>query len=239
MRSDKHESGPNNSQEYCEAKGGSKYSSGRSISVRRYSHEPSRARILEPEQVEQMLAHIERTSNAPRSDEVKLVLSFYAGLRASEIAGLTLRSMLNADGEIGHSIVVSSRITKTGRERVVPMHPRVKDALIRFRKAHPDVEFIAFSNLRGIRRQTVKAVTNWFARIYREMAFEGCSSHSGRRTFVTTLARNANRFNRSLRDVQILAGHVRLSSTEAYIDPSENLTDLVNSLGASPKRRAV
>ena len=47
---------------------------------------------------------------------------------------------------------------------------------------------------------------------------EGCSSHSGRRTFFTNTARKISTVGGSLRDVQMLAGHTALSSTQRYID---------------------
>jgi hypothetical protein len=31
------------------------------------------------------------------------------------------------------------------------------------------------------------SVVNWFAELFRELGFKGCSSHSGRRTFITEL----------------------------------------------------
>ncbi|WP_236698286.1 hypothetical protein [Piscirickettsia salmonis] len=35
-----------------------------------------------------------------------------------------------------------------------------------------------------------QTVVNWFAELYKNLGFEGCSSHSGRRTFVTRAAKN-------------------------------------------------
>ena len=56
------------------------------------------------------------------------------------------------------------------------------------------------------------------ARWYRRVGFQGCSSHSGRRTFITNAARKISTVGGSLRDVQALAGHANLGTTQRYID---------------------
>ena len=58
----------------------------------------------------------------------------------------------------------------------------------------------------------------WFHRLYTGLGLEGCSSHSGRRTFITRAARSVSKVDGSLRDVQELAGHSSLSMTQRYID---------------------
>ena len=63
------------------------------------------------------------------------------------------------------------------------------------------------------------AIVNLFAVWYRALGFNGCSSHSGRRGFITTAARKIGTVGGSLRDVQLLAGHASLSTTQRYIEP--------------------
>jgi len=67
----------------------------------------------------------------------------------------------------------------------------------------------------------------WFKRLYDRLELEGCSSHSGRRTFITRLARRSGLHDCSIKDVQNLAGHAHLGTTEAYIEPSPNVARLV------------
>jgi integrase/recombinase XerD len=64
---------------------------------------------------------------------------------------------------------------------------------------------------------TPHSIVNWFKRIYSEIGLDGCSSHSGRRTFITRSARLIHKTGGSLRDVQELAGHRSLTTTERYI----------------------
>ncbi|WP_245449466.1 site-specific integrase [Chelatococcus asaccharovorans] len=62
------------------------------------------------------------------------------------------------------------------------------------------------------------SVVNFFVSLYRELGLVGCSSHSGRRSFITQAARNLHRAGCSLRDVQVLAGHRSIETTQRYID---------------------
>jgi integrase len=64
-------------------------------------------------------------------------------------------------------------------------------------------------------------MTNWFWLLYKDLGFEGCSSHSGRRSAITRWARNITAAGGSLRDVQQLARHSSLQMTQKYIEVSE------------------
>ncbi len=65
------------------------------------------------------------------------------------------------------------------------------------------------------------ALVNKFAGWYRALGFSGASSHSGRRTAITGWARRISTVGGSLRDVQLLAGHSALGTTQRYIEGSD------------------
>jgi integrase/recombinase XerD len=65
---------------------------------------------------------------------------------------------------------------------------------------------------------TPLSIVVWFNRAFKKLGLKGCSSHSGRRTFVTRAARLVHKVGGSLRDVQLLAGHRSIQSTQRYID---------------------
>ncbi len=67
-------------------------------------------------------------------------------------------------------------------------------------------------------KTSAAAIVNLFAAWYRGLGFNGCSSHSGRRTFITNAARRISTVGGSLRDIQLLAGHSALSTTQRYIE---------------------
>ena len=71
-------------------------------------------------------------------------------------------------------------------------------------------------------RMSPNSIAHWFKRLYANLGFDGCSSHSGRRTAITTWSRNVSRVGGSLRDVQALAGHSSLAMTQLYIEQNSD-----------------
>ena len=175
------------------------------------------AKVLAPREVRRLLARVGRGRCTLRN-RVMVLLSFKAGLRACEIAGLEWSMVLGPGGCIGRSLLVSGTIAKNGRTRRVPLHRDLKRALQQLHCANgqPLSGAVVQSQRGGHMR--ARAVVNWFCDQYAAVGFEGCSSHSGRRTFLTRSARLIARAGGSLRDVQELAGHRAITTTERYIE---------------------
>ena len=173
------------------------------------------AKILSDGQVERLLSFASTTRN-PLRNRVLVLLSLKAGLRAGEIANLTWPMVLDPSGDIGPVIEVRNHAAKKKTGRVIAMHPDLRAALVAWRDATVTVGPVVRSE-RG-RPMTPVSIVNFFAIAYRAIGLAGCSSHSGRRTFITRAARLVHKAGGSLRDVQLLAGHRSIQTTQAYID---------------------
>jgi integrase/recombinase XerD len=146
-----------------------------------------------------------------------VLLSVKAGLRAAEIANLDWAMVVDPTGEIAITLELQDRVAKKGSGRVIPIHRELREALVRLREQTGDTNGPVIVSERGGPMRPI-AIVAWFARAYRAIGLTGCSSHSGRRTFITKAARLVHRAGGSLRDVQVLAGHRSLLTTQRYID---------------------
>ena len=174
------------------------------------------AKVITPPMLKRMLRHVSRSSPFPERDRVMILLSVKAGLRACEIAGLDWSMVLDPQGRVSDTIHVRDIIAKKRRGRRIPMHPDLRRGLEKLALTGEPVGPVIRSYRGG--HLTANSVVNWFVARFKELGFEGCSSHSGRRSFITLAARNIHRSGCSLRDVQLLAGHSSIETTERYID---------------------
>ena len=105
---------------------------------------------------------------------------------------------------------------KTGG-REIPLHDALRAALVALKPAGDVSDQRIVLDGRGF-PLTANACVQWFHRLYAGLGFDGASSHSGRRTLITRLAKTIVAAGGTLRDVQMLAGHSTLNMTAAYID---------------------
>ena len=175
------------------------------------------AKVLAPADVRRLYAAAQRGRYAARNALI-IALSTRAGLRACEIAGLTWSMTLSANGRVAPLLNVAGTIAKNGRGRHIPVHPELRALLESVHRQHgrPLTGPVIRSQRGG--HMTPQSIVNWFVKIYASLGMDGCSSHSGRRTFITRAARMVSKAGGSLRDVQELAGHRALTTTERYIE---------------------
>jgi integrase/recombinase XerD len=173
------------------------------------------AKIVSSDTLRRMLDYTRQTRQ-PKRDAVIVLLSVKAGLRACEIAGLEWSMVMTDAGSIGDIIDIRNAIAKRGSGRRIPMHPSLQQALVELWPVRTSNTHIVASNRGGAMRPN--SIVNWFVTMFAELELEGCSSHSGRRTFITTAAKNVHRAGGSLRDVQLLAGHRSIDTTQRYIE---------------------
>jgi integrase len=177
------------------------------------------AKVLTPSHIAAALRQAQH-GRYPQRDRVMILLSVQAGLRAGEIAKLTWPMVLKADGRLGDCIELHDSAAKKRSGRTIPLHSDLRRALQQLRRQAGAEGAVIRSERGGADGMRPSSVVNWFRRLYADIGLEGCSSHSGRRTFVTNAARLVFKAGGSLRDVQQLAGHRSIEQTQAYIDGS-------------------
>jgi integrase/recombinase XerD len=124
--------------------------------------------------------------------------------------------VLTPTAEIGPAIELHDRAAKKSGGRLIPIHSELYEALRHLRRQTETAGPVVRSQRGG--PMTPVSIVNWFANAYRAIGLQGCSSHSGRRTFITRAARLVHKAGASLRDVQLLPGHRSIQTTQRYID---------------------
>lgn len=175
------------------------------------------AKTLTKGQAEAILGFLAKT-RYPVRNKVVFFLSLKAGLRAKEIASLTWEMITDADGEVGQAIHLQDKASKGRSGRIIPMNGDIRSALQELKRygSVKPTSFVVSSERSP--KVSAQAIVNMFSRWYEVLGFQGCSSHSGRRTFITNTARKISSVGGSIRDIQLLAGHTNLRTTQRYIE---------------------
>ena len=123
-----------------------------------------RAKILSPGHVEDLMVFAAQTRH-PLRNQVLVLLSFKAGLRASEIANLTWPMLVEPTGEIGTSLELQDGVAKKASGRVIPIHPDLYAALVELGHLTPVLVGPVIRSERGGPMMPVSIVC-WFAKAY-------------------------------------------------------------------------
>lgn len=147
--------------------------------------------------------------------------SFFAGLRACEIAALTVGDVFDGHGNVRDTVYLAAAQTKGDEAGTVLVSKRLNKALSSYAAAYPchvskPKHPLFFSAKRG--GFSAQTIVNLFSKFYAAAGIKGASSHSGRRQFLTELADKGV----NVRVIQALARHKDISTTQRYIDFNES-----------------
>jgi integrase len=127
----------------------------------------------------------------------------------------------DAEGQVTEVLALPNTASKGRRGgRMIPLNLTLRAALVALYQRQGDAVHAGRAVVSSERGGplTASSVTKWFFHLYRDLGMTGCSSHSGRRTFITRVARKVSEVGGSVRDVQQLAGHASLLTTQHYIE---------------------
>lgn len=168
------------------------------------------------------------TTRDPMRNEVMARLSFECGLRATEIGRVRWWMAYTPSGHLRSRLQLHATATKGGygSRALVIVPAGLGAALDRLRAARPAVSQEGFvirfrkGSIDPIIRSS--AVQAFFRQGYDAIGCLEASSHSGRRTAITQMARALG-----LKNAQVFAGHRSLATTARYEEPDYAAIDRV------------
>lgn len=178
------------------------------------------ARVLTETEFKRLLAVVGQMKHAGRN-RLALMLSHLAGLRVGEIAALTVRDVIDGDGNVREQLRLSAEVTKGGHARVVFLNDKLRREIDKHRSEWREQRDADMPLLLTQKRTAFSANTlcQLLGQLYRGAGFDGATSHSGRRWFITRLAHSGV----SPKVIMTLAGHKNLTTTQRYIDVRDDM----------------
>jgi integrase/recombinase XerD len=153
--------------------------------------------------------------------------SFGLGLRAKEMASLTIADVANVHYHLLDVLCLKRAMTKGEQQRHAYLtHKKIREAL----QAHlndlndmPRTKALYQTQRKS--RFSANTLQQWFKALYDKAGIHGASSHSGRRTFITRLIEQGA----DIKAVSRLAGHANIVTTAIYVeDNPERLKRIAN-----------
>lgn len=178
-----------------------------------------KAAVLTDAEFRRVLAVTRTTRHASRNIAL-LYFSFGLGLRVKELASLRVSDVLQQDGELRTEILLTSRHTKGGKQRAIYLANKdARRALAEYLQARSKDDFplgaksALFKSAKG-GAFTPNTLQMLFKHLFVMAGITTASSHSGRRTFATSLIERGV----DIKAVATLMGHQSVSMTARYVD---------------------
>lgn len=175
------------------------------------------ARTLTDKQLKAVYAHCGTRRHAAR-DRAIVAVSFMAGLRAKEIAALTIENVRDENGKVRDDFVLTKEQTKGRKARRVFVSQRLKreiEIYLKNAKLRKGCNSL-FQSQKGS-GFSPNTMCQLFLNIYEEAGIDGASSHSGRRSLLTNLAAKGV----GVRILAEIAGHSSIAITQRYLDAND------------------
>lgn len=150
-----------------------------------------------------------------------LYFSAALGLRAKEMSQLLVRDVLTTDGQIKDEVLLTRATTKGRKQRLIYLTNKdVRKALAAYLDERRKTEAISLHPLSPLFKSrkgssfSPNTMQMLFKRMYRWAGLDHASSHSGRRTFATSLIEKGV----DIKAVSSLMGHSSVAMTARYVE---------------------
>ena len=175
----------------------------------------AQAKTLTTTEIERLLTYINTRKYSARN-RAMMLLTHLAGLRIGEVACLRWSDVMNLDGTVKDEIRLLPDMTKGRHARTVFVNNKLREELQAYaaQAMCVDRSYPFFASQKSIRAGfNANSLAQTFALLYEGAGLEGASSHSGRRTFLTSLANKGT----AIHILKTLAGHRSISTTARMV----------------------
>ena len=178
------------------------------------------AKVLSEREFKRVLAVIGSRTYSTRN-RLAFMLSHLAGMRVGEIAALTVADVIDAQGNPRDRIYLKPSYTKGGFGRMIFVNTRLQREIAAYLRSLPGLPALTAPLIRSQKRRPFSAnsLCQFFSHIYQLAGIDNATSHSGRRGFITKLAHSGI----SAKVIMELAGHKHLTTTQRYIDVTDEM----------------
>lgn len=181
---------------------------------------PGKAKVLTSQEIKRVLGALKK----PR-DKTLFLTGLYTGLRISELISIEHAQVFTAAGGVRNLLKLVRLKKKNTVYSNIPIHPRLREQLLSYKKAvldelddaspwlFPSTDDPA-DHIGRVRAHNILTAT------FAAAGIDGASSHSMRRTTLT----NMSRAGIPLRTIQEISGHANLSQLQEYlsVDPADS-----------------
>ena len=180
----------------------------------------AQAKSLTDGEIKRVLAVVAQGRN-PARNRAMVLLTFYAGMRVGEVASLKWKDVLSNDGTVKNEIRLTAEQTKGKHSRTVMVCDKLRKELAQYAQTvkRLDTEKPVIYSQRKREGFSSNTLSQEFKTLFKKSGIDGATSHSGRRTFITTLAHKGV----GVRVLMSLAGHRSITTTQLYIDINDEM----------------
>lgn len=178
------------------------------------------AKVLSDSDFRRVINVVKKKAHSKRNIAL-LYCSFGLGLRAKEMASLKVHHVLGLDENLLEEINLDSTMTKGKKQRHVFLtNPKVIASFQDYLDDRKKCEGILFNTESPLFRSqkgnafSPNSLQQLFHRMYADAKIQGASSHSGRRSFATTLIEKGV----DIKAVSTLMGHSSIAMTAKYVE---------------------
>ena len=180
----------------------------------------AQAKTLSKAELKQLIHVTNSCSRYSQRDSTMLLFTHLCGLRVGEVAALRFDDILDTNGNVRDEMTLDAARTKSKRARKIFLPKQMQRQIQAYTSSvtkRPPHGYL-FSTQKSA-RFSANTATQHLQRLYARAGISGATSHSGRRTWLTSLSQKGV----SVFVLADMAGHRSIQTTQRYVTVNDEM----------------